>query len=89
MLSQADQGHNGDQHEYESGRAVVSRSLAAEKSAKATTPQESGEAIQAGFEMNTMAAAAPVAGLSAERYSKLDIAAFLKQHPQASTEGQQ
>lgn len=41
---------------------------AAEKSAKATTPQERGEAIQAGFEMNTMAAAAPVTGLSAERY---------------------
>ncbi len=41
---------------------------AAERASKATTPQERGEAIQAGFEMNTMPAAAPVAGLSPERY---------------------
>ena len=36
--------------------------------ASAATPQERGAAIQAGFEQNTMAAAAPVTGLSAERY---------------------
>ena len=36
--------------------------------ASAATPQERGAAIQAGFEQNTMAAAASVTGLSAERY---------------------
>lgn len=41
---------------------------ASDRAAKATTSQERGEAIQAGFEQNTMAAAAPVTGLSAERY---------------------
>lgn len=34
----------------------------------AATPQERGAAIQAGFEQNTMDAAASVTGLSAERY---------------------
>ena len=41
---------------------------ASQKSASAKTPQERGEAIQAGFETNTIVAAAPVTGLSAERY---------------------
>lgn len=41
---------------------------ASDRAAKATTPQERGEAIQAAFEQNTMAAAAPVTGLSVERY---------------------
>jgi len=41
---------------------------ASDRAAKAATPQERGEAIQAGFEQNTMVAAAPVTGLSAERY---------------------
>ena len=41
---------------------------ASEQAARASTPQARGEAIQAGFEDNTMAAAAPVTGLSAERY---------------------
>jgi len=41
---------------------------AAERASRATTPQERGQAIQAGFEQTTMAEAAPVTGLSAERY---------------------
>ena len=41
---------------------------ASDKAANAATSQERGEAIQAGFEQNTMAAAAPVTGLSVERY---------------------
>ena len=39
---------------------------ASDQAARASTPQARGEAIQAGFEDNTMAAAAPVTGLSAE-----------------------
>ena len=41
---------------------------ASQRSANAKTPQERGEAIQAGFDFNTMTAAAPVTGLSVERY---------------------
>lgn len=41
---------------------------AQERSRTATTPQARGEAIQAAFEDNTIAAAAPVTGLSPERY---------------------
>ena len=41
---------------------------ASARSATAATPQERGEAIQAGFEINTIPAAAPVTGLSPERY---------------------
>ena len=41
---------------------------ATERSANAATSQERGEAIQAGFEHNTIVAAAPVTGLSVERY---------------------
>jgi len=41
---------------------------ASDRASKAKTPQERGDAIQAGFETNTMAAAAPVTGLSPERY---------------------
>ena len=41
---------------------------ATQRAASAATPKERGEAIQAGFEDNTMAAAASVTGLSAERY---------------------
>ena len=41
---------------------------ATQRAANAATPKERGEAIQAGFEDNTMAAAASVTGLSAERY---------------------
>jgi hypothetical protein len=41
---------------------------AQERSAKATTAQERGEAIQASFEDRTMADAAPVSGLSPARY---------------------
>jgi hypothetical protein len=41
---------------------------ASDRASKAKTAQERGEAIQAGFETSTMAAAAPVTGLSPERY---------------------
>ena len=41
---------------------------AQERSRAATTPQARGEAIQAAFEDNTISAAAPVTGLSPERY---------------------
>ena len=41
---------------------------AQERSRTATTPQARGEAIQATFEDNTISAAAPVTGLSPERY---------------------
>lgn len=41
---------------------------ASERAVNAATPQERGEAIQAGFEQKTMAAAAPATGLSVERY---------------------
>lgn len=41
---------------------------AQERSRTATTPQARGEAIQATFEINTIPAAAPVTGLSRERY---------------------
>lgn len=41
---------------------------AQERSRTATTPQARGEAIQAAFEDNTIPAAAPVTGLSPERY---------------------
>ena len=39
-----------------------------ERSRTAATPEARGEAIQATFEENTMTAAAPATGLSAERY---------------------
>jgi hypothetical protein len=41
---------------------------AQQKSSAATTSKERGEAIQAGFEINTIPAAAPATGLSADRY---------------------
>lgn len=41
---------------------------AADRASKATTPEARGEAIQAGFETNTIPAAAPATGLSRERY---------------------
>ena len=41
---------------------------AAARSENAITPQERGAAIQAGFEVNTIVAAAPVTGLSVDRY---------------------
>jgi hypothetical protein len=41
---------------------------ASDKARNAKTAQERGEAIQAGFETNTMVAAAPATGLSVERY---------------------
>lgn len=41
---------------------------AQERSRTASTPEARGEAIQATFEDNTMRAAAPATGLSAERY---------------------
>lgn len=41
---------------------------AAERAGKATTPQERGAAIQAGFEIATIPTAASATGLSAERY---------------------
>ena len=41
---------------------------AQQRASSATTPQERGEAAQAAFEINTIPAAAPVTGLSAERY---------------------
>ncbi len=41
---------------------------AADRASKATTQQERGAAIQAGFEQATVATAAPATGLSAERY---------------------
>jgi hypothetical protein len=41
---------------------------ASAKAASASTPQERGAAIQAGFEDNTIVVAAPVTGLSVERY---------------------
>jgi hypothetical protein len=44
---------------------------AQERSRTATTPQARGEAIQAAFEDNTIAAAAPVTGLSPERYKQV------------------
>ena len=41
---------------------------AADRASKATTPESRGEATQAGFETNTIPAAAPRTGLSRERY---------------------
>jgi hypothetical protein len=41
---------------------------ATDRASKATTPEARGEAIQAGFETNTIPAAAPATGLSRERY---------------------
>ncbi len=41
---------------------------AKQRSMNATTPQERGEAMQATFETSTIPAAAPVTGLSPERY---------------------
>jgi hypothetical protein len=44
---------------------------AADRASKATTPDARGEAIQAGFETNTIPAAAPATGLSRERYQSV------------------
>ena len=41
---------------------------AQQRASTGATPQERGEAIQASFEINTIPAAAPATGLSAERY---------------------
>jgi hypothetical protein len=41
---------------------------AADRASQATTPEARGEAIQAGFETNTIPAAVPATGLSRERY---------------------
>ncbi len=41
---------------------------AKDRASKATDPKTRGEAIQAAFEQNTMNQAAPMSGLSAERY---------------------